>query len=65
VRSIAGAKKDIQFGWASGMAVLPDGGMLVSDYTGRRIVELNKEGKVVNELRIGPRTVASLAVAAP
>jgi len=39
--------------------------MLISDYTGRRIVELNKEGKVVNELRIGPRTVASLAVATP
>ena len=65
VRSIAGAKMATQFGWASGMAILPEGGILISDYTGRRIVEVNKDGNVVNELRIGPRTVASLAVVEP
>ena len=26
VRSIAGTNMDIQFGWASGFAILPDGG---------------------------------------
>jgi hypothetical protein len=51
---------DIQFGWASGFCPLPDGGILISDYTGRRIVELDKSGKVVNALRTGPRTVASI-----
>ncbi len=62
VRSMAGAKRDLQLGWASGMALLPDGGLFVSDYTGRRIVELDKAGKLVNELRTKDRTVASLAV---
>jgi acetyl esterase/lipase len=60
VRAIAGPKMDIQFGWASGFCPLPDGGILISDYTGRRIVELDKSGKVVNALRTGPRTVASI-----
>jgi acetyl esterase/lipase len=62
VRSIAGAKMDIQFGWASGFTPLPDGGLLISDYTGRRIVEVNAAGKLVHELRTGPRTVASIDV---
>nr|MDQ2899171.1 PQQ-like beta-propeller repeat protein [Acidobacteriota bacterium] len=61
-RSIAGANPGIQFGWASGFALLPDGGMIVSDYAGRRLVELDKAGKVVNELRTGPRTIASVDI---
>jgi acetyl esterase/lipase len=60
VRSIAGTNMDLQFGWASGFAPLPDGGLLIADYTGRRIVEVNAAGKVVNELRTGPRTIASI-----
>lgn len=60
VRSIAGANPDIQFGWASGFVTLPDGDLLISDYTGRRLVEVNPAGKVVNELRTGPRTIASV-----
>lgn len=60
VRSVAGSKMDIQFGWASGFCPLPDGGLIVSDYTGRRIVEMDAKGNVVHELRTGPRTVASL-----
>ncbi|MEO8659668.1 MAG: alpha/beta hydrolase fold domain-containing protein [Bryobacteraceae bacterium] len=60
VRSIAGNKLDIQFGWASGFVPLADGGILIADYTGRRIVEVDAKGKVVNELRTGPRTIASI-----
>jgi acetyl esterase/lipase len=60
VRSIAGKKLDVQFGWASGFALLPDGGLIVSDYTGRRLVEIDKSGKVVNQLRTGARTIASV-----
>ncbi len=62
VRSIAGAKMDVCFGWVSGTATLPGGHLLVSDYTGRRIAELDDTGKVVNEMTTGAMTVASLAV---
>ena len=62
VRSIAGGKLDVHFGWASGFAFFPNGNLLISDYTGRRLVEVDIVGKVVNELRTGSRTVASVAV---
>lgn len=62
VRSVAGTNMDVQFGWASGFTVFPDGNLLIADYTGRRLVEVNKAGKVVNELRTGPRTVASVDI---
>jgi len=63
VRSIAGVKMDIRFGWASGFAFFPNGHVLISDYTGRRLVEVDPaSGQIVNELRTGSRTVASVAV---
>ena len=62
VRSIAGKNMAIQLGWASGHASLPNGNVLISDYTGRRLLEVDAAGKVVNELRMGPRTVATVAV---
>jgi sugar lactone lactonase YvrE len=62
VRSIAGTKMDLQFGWASGMAMMPNGNLLIVDYTGRRIVEVDPKGKLVNEMRTGERTVASVDV---
>ena len=36
------------------------GGVLFNDYTGRRLIEVDKDGKVVNELRTGPRTIATV-----
>ncbi len=60
VRSIAGARPDIQLGWTSGFVQLPGGGLLLADYTGRRLVELDAAGKVVNELPTGSRTIASV-----
>jgi uncharacterized protein YjiK len=62
VRSIAGAKQDIQLGWASGFATLPNGNLLINDYTGRRLIEVDSTGKVVSQMRTGPRTIASVAV---
>lgn len=62
VRSIAGSKMDLQFGWASGMAVFPNGNLLISDYTGRRVLEVDTKGKIVNELRMRERTIASLDI---
>jgi acetyl esterase/lipase len=60
VRSIGGKDPSIQLGWVSGFALLPDGGMLINDYTGRRIVELDAKGKAVHEWRTGSRTIASI-----
>jgi acetyl esterase/lipase len=60
VRSIGGTNPAIQMGWTSGFTFLPDGGMLINDYTGRRIIEVDTKGKVVNEWRTGSRTIASI-----
>lgn len=60
VRSIGGTDPAIQMGWASGFAFLPDGGTLINDYTGRRIIEVDLKGKVVNQWRTGSRTIASI-----
>jgi acetyl esterase/lipase len=60
VRSIGGADPAIQMGWTSGFTFLPNGGMLINDYTGRRIIEVDTKGKVVNEWRTGSRTIASI-----
>ncbi len=60
VRSIGGTDPAIQFGWASGFTFLPDAGMLINDYTGRRIIEVDAKGKLVNQWRTGSRTIASI-----
>jgi hypothetical protein len=60
VRSIGGADPAVQMGWTSGFALLPEGGILINDYTGRRIIEVDAKGKVVNQWRTGSRTIASI-----
>lgn len=50
----------IKFGWASGFHVQPDGGIFISDYSGRRLVELNAKGELVHELRTPNWAVASV-----
>jgi hypothetical protein len=62
VRSIGGANPSIQMGWASGFALLPEGGVLINDYTGRRIIEVDAKGKVVDQWRTGSRTIASIDI---
>ncbi len=54
--------RGIKFGWASGFHVQPDGSVFISDYTGRRIVEVNAKGELVNELRTPDWAVASVWV---
>ena len=34
--------------------------MLINDYTGRRIIEVDAKGKVANQWRTGSRTIASI-----
>jgi hypothetical protein len=63
VRSIGGVQPAIRMGWASGFAVLPGGSILVNDYTGRRIIEVDAKGKVINQWRTGSRTIASIDLA--
>ncbi len=60
VRSIGGSDPAIQMGWTSGFTQLPDGGLLINDYTGRRIIEVDTKGRVVHEWRTGSRTIASI-----
>lgn len=60
VRSIGGDDPAIKLSWVSGFTLLPGGGMLLNDYTGRRIVEIDAKGKLVNQWRTGSRTIASI-----
>ena len=62
VRSAGGLDNSVRMGWCSGLQPLPGGGFLVSDYTGRRLLEFDGDWKVVNQLRTGSRTVASVSM---
>ncbi|MEZ5399732.1 MAG: alpha/beta hydrolase fold domain-containing protein [Bryobacteraceae bacterium] len=58
VRSVGGDDR-IRMAWTSGFRVLPNGGLLIADYTGRRLVEVDSKGNVVAELRDLPYMIAS------
>ena len=62
VRSIGGEKNDIRMVWTSGFDLFPDGNLFVSDYQGHRVMEIDKAGKVVHEVRMPSRSTASIAV---
>jgi len=62
LRSIAGEKTDIRLLWASGFDVFPNGNLVVSDYMGHRLREIDKAGKVVHDVRIPTRSTASIAL---
>jgi hypothetical protein len=62
VRSVGGTNMALRLGWASGVATLPDGGMFISDYTGKRLLEVDAAGRVVNELRDPMRGIATVAI---
>ena len=48
--------------WASGLTALPNGNLLLNDYTGRRLLEVDAKGNIVNQLKTGERTFASITV---
>jgi acetyl esterase/lipase len=62
VRSIAGARDDLKMSWVSGTQLLPGGGLLISDYTGTRLIEVDSEGKLVHELAVGNWGIASVSL---
>lgn len=63
VRTIAGAKDNVKMGWCSGTQMLPGGGLIVSDYSGKRLIELDAAGAVVHELPTGAWGIASVSLA--
>jgi DNA-binding beta-propeller fold protein YncE len=62
VRSIGGAGSKIRLGWIAGIALLPNGGLMIADFTARRLVEVDAAGNLVHELRDLPWNIASIAV---
>ena len=62
VRSVGGASGALRMGWCSGLQPLPGGGFLVSDYTGRRLLEFDAAWELKHEWRTGERTVASVSM---
>ncbi|MBI4905890.1 MAG: alpha/beta hydrolase fold domain-containing protein [Acidobacteria bacterium] len=60
VRSI-GSDDRVKMGWASGFAPQPDGSVFIVDYTGRRVIEVNAKGDVVNEIRNPAWSIASIS----
>jgi len=61
-RSIAGGRDDLKMSWCSGTQELPGGGLLISDYTGKRLIEVDANGKLVHELATGNWGIASVSL---
>jgi acetyl esterase/lipase len=61
VRSFGGLQPKLRMGWASGTDLFTNGNLLINDYTGRRLIEVDSSGVIVNELR-GPWNIASVSV---
>jgi acetyl esterase/lipase len=63
LRAIGGNNMDVRLGWVTGIEPLAGGGLLIADYTGRRIVEVDSAGHVVHQWRTGARDIASISLA--
>ena len=48
--------------WTSGFTETPEGGLIVSDYMGARIVEFDAKGNIVHQLKNLPWSVTSIAL---
>lgn len=62
VMTYAGMNDAIRMAWTSGFDETPEGGLIVSDYQGSRIVEFDKKGAVVAQLKNIPWAVTSVAL---
>ena len=62
LRSIGGEHMDIRLGWVTGIEPTQDGGLLIADYLGRRIIEVGPDWHVRNEWSTGPRDIASISL---
>ncbi len=60
--TFAGSNGTARMAWTSGFTETPEGGLIVSDYMGGRIVEFDGQGKVLHELKNIPWAVTSVAL---
>ncbi len=60
--TFAGANDAARMAWTSGFTQTPEGGLIVSDYMGARIVEFDAKGAVVAQLNNVPWSVTSVAL---
>lgn len=62
VATFAGNDSTAKMAWTSGFTLTPEGGLIVSDYMGSRIVEFDAKGNVVHQLKNFPWSVTSIAL---
>ena len=62
VATFAGKDGSARMAWTSGFTETPEGGLIVSDYMGSRIVEFDAKGNVVHQLKNFPWSVTSIAL---
>ncbi len=62
VATFAGKDSTPKMAWTSGFTETPEGGLIVSDYMGARIVEFDAKGNVVHQLKNFPWAVTSIAL---
>jgi hypothetical protein len=60
VATFAGLNNAARMAWTSGFVQTPEGGLIVSDYMGARIVEFDAAGNVVHQLKNIPWSVTSV-----
>ena len=60
--TFAGPDSTARMAWTSGYAPTPEGGLIVSDYQGARIVEFDAKGNVLHELKNIAWSVTSVAL---
>jgi acetyl esterase/lipase len=60
--TFAGGNGVARMAWTSGFVETPEGGLIVSDYQGGRIVEFDSKGNVVHQLKNFPWSVTSIAL---
>ena len=58
----AGMNNAIRMAWTSGFTETPEGGLIVSDYQGSRIVEFDAKGDVLHQLKNIPWAVTSVGL---
>ena len=62
VRQVFAGDGVTRLAWSSGFVPTPEGGLIVSDYQGARIVEFDAQGKLLHELRNIPWAVTAVGL---
>ncbi len=62
VMTFGGLNPTARMAWTSGFTPTPEGGLIVSDYMGGRIVEFDAKGNVAHQLKNLPWSMTSVAL---